>query len=72
MISATRLHQLLGLIRAGREDLFYGWPEWQTLREDVLKLDKRDVCSAGNSAAGTGRPGSSTMSSTCGTGRTWP
>ena len=42
MISATRLHQLLGLIRAGREDLFYGWPEWQALREDVLKLDKRE------------------------------
>ena len=42
MISATRLHQLLALIRAGREDLFYGWPEWQTLRENVLKLDKRE------------------------------
>lgn len=42
MISATRLHQLLGLIQAGREHLFYSWPEWQALREDVLRLDKRE------------------------------
>lgn len=42
MISATRLHQLLALIQAGRVARFYDWPEWQALREDVLKLDKRE------------------------------
>ena len=40
MISATRLHQLVALIQAGREARFYDWPEWQTVREAVLKLDK--------------------------------
>lgn len=42
MISATRLHQLVELIQAGQEARFYGWPEWQAVREDVLKLDKRE------------------------------
>lgn len=42
MISATRLHQLVGLIQAGREARFYDWPEWQAVREEVLRLDKRE------------------------------
>ena len=42
MISAIRLHQLAALIQAGREAQFYSWPEWQTVRGDVLRLDKRE------------------------------
>ena len=39
MISSLRLHQLVGLIRQDREGLFYTWPEWIRLRQEVLKLD---------------------------------
>ena len=38
-ISAARLCQLHGLLQAGREDLFYHWPEWKALRAEVLRLD---------------------------------
>lgn len=40
MISALRLKELSALVVAGREAAFYGWPEWLTLRENVLKLDR--------------------------------
>lgn len=39
MISPYRLRQLKKLIQDGREDLFYTWPEWKSLRRDVLDLD---------------------------------
>lgn len=47
-ISPTRLDQLRRLIDAGREDAFYWWPEWEQLREDVLRLDNREcqLCKA--------------------------
>ena len=38
-ISPRRLNQLRRLIAAGREALFYWWPEWQALRDDVLRMD---------------------------------
>lgn len=40
MISALRLKELAALVAAGREAVFYSWPEWLALREDVLKLDR--------------------------------
>lgn len=40
MISAARLVQLRGLIQAGREALFYTWPEWLQTRQQVLRLDQ--------------------------------
>ena len=50
-ITPTRLDQLQRLIQAGREDLFYWWPEWagaHGLRETVLKLDNYEcqLCKA--------------------------
>lgn len=42
MISDYRLQQLTQLIREGRENLFYSWPEWKSLRNDVLDLDHRE------------------------------
>ena len=47
-ISPTRLDQLRGLISHGREALFYWWPEWEALREGVLKMDRGEcqVCKA--------------------------
>lgn len=50
-ITPTRLAQLQTLISAGREDLFYWWPEWsgaQGLRGDVLRLDMNEcqLCKA--------------------------
>lgn len=39
MIGAGRLRQLAGLIQEGRKHLFYSWPEWLRLREEVLALD---------------------------------
>ena len=39
-ISPCRLAQLRTLLRLGRGDLFYWWPEWQQLRGDVLQLDR--------------------------------
>ena len=41
-ISQERLQQLVHLIAAGREDLFYRWPEWLARRQDVLQLDRRE------------------------------
>lgn len=38
-ISPYRLQQLTRLIRDGREALFYTWPEWKSLRLNVLDLD---------------------------------
>lgn len=40
VISAARLAQLRGLIQAGRDALFYTWPEWLGLRLEVLRLDQ--------------------------------
>ena len=40
MIFAARLVQLRGLIQAGREALFYTWPEWLQTRQQVLRLDQ--------------------------------
>lgn len=51
-ISPTRLHQLRKLLAAGREALFYWWPEWDDkdrgLREQVLRMDNREcqLCKA--------------------------
>ena len=47
-ISPTRLEQLRRLIDGGREGLFYWWPEWEELRDDVLRLDNREcqICKA--------------------------
>ena len=41
-ITPTRLRQLLALLAAGRERLFYAWPEWEATREEVLRMDKRE------------------------------
>lgn len=40
MISDLRLKQLLALIAAGREILFYSWPEWKETRRQVLMMDQ--------------------------------
>lgn len=47
-ISAGRLAQLRGLIEDGHEDRFYWWPEWQSLRDEVIRLDRREcqLCKA--------------------------
>ena len=42
MISALRLQELLALLSAGQEAAFYSWPEWQTVRADVLRLDRHE------------------------------
>ena len=39
-ISPTRLHQLEQLLASGQEHRFYLWPEWETTRAEVMKLDK--------------------------------
>lgn len=39
-ITPTRLHQLGQLLASGQEHRFYLWPEWETTRAEVLKLDK--------------------------------
>lgn len=39
MISELRLRQLIVLLQSGREDDFYGWPEWKSIRLDVLRID---------------------------------
>lgn len=41
-ISPLRLKQLIQLISQGKEDRFYDWPEWETLRGDVLDLDHNE------------------------------
>lgn len=48
MISDARLLQLQALIAAGTSDRFYDWPEWEALREDVLRTDCREcqLCKA--------------------------
>lgn len=33
------LLRLEALIASGREDAFYSWGQWRSLRDDVLKLD---------------------------------
>lgn len=43
-ISALRLAQLRTLIGQGREALFYEWPEWKALREDVLRRLDQSEC----------------------------
>ena len=42
MISAYRLQQLIKLIAAGAEAAFYSWPEWKSLRLEVLKMDRNE------------------------------
>lgn len=38
-ISPSRLAELTALISAGQEEKFYSWPEWRSLRPEVLRLD---------------------------------
>lgn len=50
-ISPTRLEQLRRLVAAGREELFYWWPEWMGsdgTRLAVLRLDRYEcqLCKA--------------------------
>ena len=40
MITDARLSQLTSLIQSGNEHDFYLWPEWKTIRKQVLRLDK--------------------------------
>ena len=40
MITKKRLAQLRRLIKEGRENLFYSWPEWKQLSADVVKMDR--------------------------------
>ena len=39
-ISPIRLERLRLLIDTGNEARFYWWPQWQRLREEVLRLDR--------------------------------
>ena len=39
-ISGARLRELVSLLAAGHEYKFYSWPEWRTLRLEVLRLDR--------------------------------
>lgn len=39
-ITQARLQELVSLIAAGQEARFYDWPEWDAVREDVLRLDR--------------------------------
>ena len=39
MISPTRLLQLRSIIQSGEAARFYDWPEWDSLRNQVLELD---------------------------------
>ena len=55
-ISPTRLDTLRHLIAAGQEARFYWWTDWQTTREAVLDMDRREcqICKArGRYARGT-------------------
>ena len=38
-ISGARLAELAALLAAGQEYKFYSWPEWRSLRAEVLRLD---------------------------------
>lgn len=40
VIGPGRLAQLRQLIAEGREARFYWWPEWKTVRAEVLRLDR--------------------------------
>lgn len=42
MISDARLFQLREMIADGTSDRFYGWPEWEQVRGDVLRLDNKE------------------------------
>ena len=42
MISDARLFQLQAMIADGTSDRFYGWPEWDELRGDVLRMDNQE------------------------------
>lgn len=39
MISEFRLSQLQAMIAAGKANGFYDWPEWEKVRDEVLRLD---------------------------------
>ena len=38
-ISGARMAELAALLAAGQEYKFYSWPEWRSLRAEVLRLD---------------------------------
>lgn len=38
-ISGAKLAELAALLAAGQEYKFYSWPEWRSLRAEVLRLD---------------------------------
>lgn len=38
-ISSLRLRQLQALLASGLSRRFYDWPEWEQVRDDVLRLD---------------------------------
>lgn len=48
MISDRRLHQLIQLIKDGKEHLFYLWSEWKNLAAYVRRLDNNEcqICKA--------------------------
>ena len=48
MISDRRLHQLIQLIKDGKEHLFYLWSEWKNLATYVRGLDNNEcqICKA--------------------------
>lgn len=39
MINGKRLKQLQQLIETGREAAFYDWPEWESIRRQVIAID---------------------------------
>lgn len=39
LLSEIRLAELIALIKEGKEEKFYSWPEWRRTRADVLKMD---------------------------------
>jgi len=48
MISQYKLQQLQTLIMTGRADVFYSWPAWHEMRDEVLRFDCNEcqVCKA--------------------------
>ena len=39
-MTKKQLARLNGLIAEGKADLFYSWPEWETVRRKVISLDR--------------------------------
>ena len=48
MLNQNDLKQLNNLIAEGKADRFYHWSKWETLRREVLKLDRFEcqICKA--------------------------